>query len=68
MYTSVTSKTQTHNISIDFPQSEPINTSSNPAKNSLNVINLMGEFPSIGHWQNCCGGVEDDFLEIDAII
>jgi hypothetical protein len=28
----------------------------------------MGEFPSKEHWQNCYGAVEDDFLEIDAII
>jgi hypothetical protein len=28
----------------------------------------MGEFPSKEHWQNCYGTVEDDFLEIDAII
>jgi hypothetical protein len=37
-----------------------------PAKNSYN---LLGEFPSCNeHWQNCYGTVEDDFLEIDAII
>jgi hypothetical protein len=28
----------------------------------------MGEFPSKEHWQNCHGTVQDDFLEIDAII
>jgi hypothetical protein len=28
----------------------------------------MGEFPSKEHWQNCYGTVEDDLLEIDAII
>ncbi len=28
----------------------------------------MGEFPSNEHWLNCYGTVEDDFLEIDAII
>jgi hypothetical protein len=28
----------------------------------------MGEFPSKDHRQNCYGTVEDDFLEIDAII
>ncbi len=38
---------------------------SNPAKNSLN---LMGEFPSKEHWQNCYGTLLDNFLEIDAII
>jgi hypothetical protein len=38
---------------------------SNPAKISLN---LMGEFPSEEHWQNCCGALLDIFLDIDAII
>ncbi len=28
----------------------------------------MGEFPSKEHWQNCYGTVEDDVLEIAAII
>jgi hypothetical protein len=28
----------------------------------------MGEFPSKENWQNCYETVEDDFLEIDAII
>ncbi len=28
----------------------------------------MGGFPSKEHWHNCYGTVEDDFLEIDAII
>jgi hypothetical protein len=28
----------------------------------------MGEFPNNEHWQNCYGTVEDDFLDIDAII
>jgi hypothetical protein len=38
---------------------------SNPAKSSLN---LMGEFPSKEHWQNCYGILLDNFFEIDAII
>jgi hypothetical protein len=28
----------------------------------------MGKYPSKEHWQKCYGVVEDDFLEIDAII
>ncbi len=28
----------------------------------------MGDFPSKENWQNCYGTVDDDFLEIDAII
>jgi hypothetical protein len=35
---------------------------SNPAKN------LMGEFSSKEHWQNCYATLLDNFLEIDAII
>jgi hypothetical protein len=37
---------------------------SNPAKNSIN----LREFPRKEHWQKCYGTVEDDFLEIDAIV
>ncbi len=33
-----------------------------------NSLNLMGEFPSKEHWQNCYGTSLDNFLEIDAII
>jgi hypothetical protein len=28
----------------------------------------MGEFTSKEHWQHCYGAVEDDFLEIGAMI
>ncbi len=38
----------------------------NPAKK--NSLNLMGEFPSKEHWENCYGALLDNFLEIDAII
>jgi hypothetical protein len=38
---------------------------SNQAKNSLNII---GEYPSKEHRQNCYGTLLDDFLEIYAII
>jgi hypothetical protein len=37
----------------------------NPAKNSLN---LMGEFRSKEHWQNCYATLLDNYLEIDDII
>jgi hypothetical protein len=38
----------------------------NPAKKKNN-LNLIGEFSSKGHWQNCYGTLLDNFLEIDGI-
>ncbi len=40
-----------------------IETSSNPAKNSLNI---MGKFRSKEHWQNCYGTSLDNYFEIEA--
>ncbi len=39
-----------------------------PLNTAKSSFNRMGEFPSKEHWQNYYGTVEDDFLEIDAII
>ncbi len=33
-----------------------------------NSLNIMGEFPSKKHWQNCYRTLLDDYLEIDTII
>ncbi len=43
-------------------------THKNPLNRAKNSFNLLGEFPRKEHWPNCYGTVEDDFLEINAII